>query len=150
MGSLALAHFTLTPNADGTITLGGVTLPAWAARDLAARLYAAAGDVPEEVAGRIRVRAALDRAYRDAVPIHVRDMQTGAVGRFPALRDGRRLTVRLGDSVTATLLAEGSRWRGFGIQHRDDPLFGVVGEVMRPFQRFSADGRVVLQLRERV
>lgn len=35
------------------------------------------------------------------------------------------------------------------VQHRDDPIFGVVGEVMRPFVRYSCASESVKQLREK-
>lgn len=138
---------TMLPN--GHIQLGGVEMPVWMAKDALARVWEMCGDVPADVAGRIRCREHLDRVFSAASVVDVRDMQTGVVGRFPAIRDGRRLVVRLGDSVTATLLDEGERWRGFGVQHRDDPIFGVVGEVMRPFVRFSARGDVAKLIREK-
>lgn len=140
----------VVPHDDGTISIGAASMPAFAARDLAVRILEACGNVPEEVAGRIRCRQHLDALFAGAEVIDVRDMQTRAIGRFPALRDGRRLVVRLGDSVTATLLEEGERFRGFAVQHRDDAIFGVVGEVMRPFVRFSAAANQARQIREKV
>lgn len=147
MSSLALTSFQIASLPTGEVQIGALTLPGHAARDLAVRIMEAAGDVPAEVAGRIRCREHLDRLFAHIQLINVRDMASGAVGRFPAYRDGRRLCVRLGDSVTATLLNEGERWRGFAVQHRDDPLFGVVGEVAMPMARYSADGERARQLR---
>lgn len=137
----------LLPN--NHIQLGDVEVPVWMAKDALARVWELCGDAPAEVAGRIRCRQHLDALFAGAEVIDVRDMQTRAVGRFPALRDGRRLVVRLGDSVTAILLEEGDRFRGFAVQHRDDAIFGVVGEVMRPFVRFSAAANQARQIRER-
>ena len=135
---------TLLPN--GHIQLGGVEMPVRMARDALARVWEMCGDVPAEVSARVRCRVHLDTLFAHASVVDVRDMQTGAVGRFPALRDGRRLVVRLGDSVTATLLDEGERHRGFAQQWRADPLFGPVAELMEPLMRFSAASHQVNRL----
>lgn len=134
---------------NGHVQLGGVEVPAWMARDALARAWEVCGEVPAEVAGRVRCRAHLDTLFARASVVDVRDMQTGMVGRFPAIREGRRLVVRLGDSVTATLLDEGERHRGFAQQWRDDPLFGPVAELMEPLGRYSAASVQVRQLQER-
>ena len=139
----------IVPLADGSIQIGALTLPVFAARDVAVRILEACGDVPEEAQGRVRCREHLDRVFARSAVVYVRDMQTRATGRFPAIRDGRRLVVRLGDSVTATLLDEGERHRGFAQQWRADPLFGPVAELMEPLGRFSAASVQVRQLQER-
>jgi hypothetical protein len=141
--NLPLATFAIAANPDGTVTIGTATLPAWAARDLATRIAAAAGDIPEEVAARVKVRVELDRTFARATPITVRDMQSGATGKFPAVRDEHRVIVRLSDSITAILLPEGERYRGFAVHHRFDPLFGIVTETCRPFARFSCNAAAV-------
>lgn len=135
---------TLLPN--GHIQLGGAEAPAWKVKDALARVWEMCGDVPADVAGRIRCREHLDTLFAHASVVDVRDMQTRATGRFPAIRDGRRLVVRLGDSVTATLLDEGERHRGFAQQWRADPLFGPVAELMEPLGRYSAASHQVNRL----
>jgi len=145
---LALATLQLpTPTPDGQLTLGGVKAPGHVWADYLVRCLERCGDVPEAVAARVRVREHLDRVFSNATPVHVRSMQDGATGRFPAIRDGRRVVVRLGDSVTATLLDEGERARGFACQWRDDPIFGCVSEVMRPFARYSCSVEATNRLR---
>lgn len=128
----------VTPREDGTIAIGPASMPTFAALDLATRILEACGDVPEVAQGRVRCREYLDRTFARSTVIAVRDMGSGAVGRFPSVLEGGRLLVRLSDTVSATLLDEGERWRGFAVQWRFDPLFGCVGELAVPMRRVSA------------
>ena len=147
---LALATLQLpVPTPDGQLTLGGVTAPGHVWADYLVRCLERCGDVPEAVAARVRVREHLDRVFALATPVHVRDMQTGATGRFPAIRDGRRVVVRLGDTRGAVLLDEGERHRGFAVAWRLDDLHGIVSETARPFARYSCASESVKQLREK-
>lgn len=137
----------LLPN--GHIQLGGVEMPVWMAKDALARVWEMCGDVPADVAGRIRCREVLDRDFARATPI--RCWPTGSKARganLPAIRDGNRLLVRVGDTQTAVLLDHGTYWQGPVMQLRDDSLFGVVSEVLTPLVRMSAKAEQALQIRE--
>ena len=137
MTSLALATMVPIALPNGDIQVGNVTLPPHAAADIAARLWELAGNAPAAVEGRIRCRLHLDRMFANAG--RVRCWPTGAKeagANVPAIYDGRRCVVRLGDTLTAVLLERGTHWRGFGMQWNDDALFGPTPTVAG--ERFSA------------
>jgi hypothetical protein len=144
--SIALATMVPTALPNGDIQVGNVTLPPHAARDIAARLWELAGNAPADVQGRIRCRQHLDRLFAHAG--RVRCWPTGAKEagvNVPAVYNGRRCVVRIGDAMTAVLLDRGNYWRGFSMIWNDDALFGPTPTV--GVERFSAVGRHVLQLR---
>lgn len=135
---------------NGHVQLGGVEVPAWMARDALARAWEVCGEVPAEVAGRVRCREHLDRVFERATPIRCWPTGSKAHGaNLPAIREGSRLLVRVGDSVAAVLLDHGTYWQGPVMQYREDSLFGVVAEVLTPMVRMSAKGEQALLLRER-
>lgn len=148
--SLALTSWPIAALPTGEVQIGSLTLPAHAARDLATRIYEAAGDVPHEVAGRVRCREHLDAEFRGAAS--VRCWPTGskhAGASLPALRVGARLTVRTGDTTTAVLFEHGKYWNGFLCQWIDCPIYGPTFNMVAPFVRFSATGVQALLVREK-
>ncbi len=143
-----LLPVTLTD--DGLYTIGAVTAPAHAWRDALAAAWAVMGNTPADVAGRLRCRAHLDRDFAGASVVRCWPTGSKAAGaNLPAVRDGKRLLVRVGDSTAAVLLDHGVYWQGPVMQYRDDSLFGVVAEVLTPMVRMSAKGVQALQLQER-
>jgi hypothetical protein len=138
------------PNADGTITMGGVTVPTWKAADFALRVAEACEATTQAQRTRRLAREHLDRLYATARTVAVRDMQTGAVGKGLALRwSDSRASVRVGDTVDAWLLRDGNRARGFLRQWYADELAagGFVTVTIDPFTRVSVPWAGVARLR---
>jgi len=137
--SLALVGWAIHPNADGTVQIGGAAVPAWMAGDIATRIAEAAGNVPVAQAARVRVREFLDRLFASAQLVPVRLMSTGKVSPCPAYREGPRVHVRLGDTVTAWCIRHDDveRARGMLVQWSEDELAGFVTGLVPGFVRVS-------------
>lgn len=139
MTSLALTSWQITALLTGEVQIGGATMPASVAADLALRIYEAAQSVPAEVQGRVRCRTHLDAMFATAGRIRcwpTLDSKLAVVR--PALFDGRRCVVRLTDTSTAVLLERGGYFRGYACNWREDALFGCVAEIAVPMCRMSA------------
>lgn len=149
MTALALAGWTVAANPDGTVTIGAAVVPAWLAADLAARIAEAADAVPEAVAARLRTRGFVDRLFAGAQLVPARSMVTGAVSPAPAYREGLRVHVRLGDTVTAWCLRNGDRARGMLVQWAEDAIFGHVCSTVPGWPRVSVPWGSALRLADR-
>lgn len=153
MSSLALAALAIDVHPDGTISVGGLTMPAWMAADVAARLAEAARSTTAEQDARRLAREHLDRLYSHACIVAVRDMATGAMSKAPAMRwTDQRASVRVGDTVDAWLVRDGDRARGFLRAWAVDELAagGFVCVTVRPFARVSIPWAGVARLPERI
>lgn len=146
--SIALLAFLPVAHDDGTVTIANINAPAAYWRDFLARAWEVCGGMPADVEGRLRCRAHLDALYRDAGKVRCWPTGSKQLGaNLPAIYDGRRCCVRIGDTAVAVLLDHGVYHQGLMMSYRDDPLFGPVAEIAAPMVRFSARGSQVLQLR---
>lgn len=148
MTSLALSTWlpTLDPE-TGLVTIGAIEAPAEQWRDMLARAWEVCGEVPTEVSGRVRCREHLDAMFQGAGVVRCWPTGSKQLGvNLPAVWDGRRCTVRLGDTSVAVLLDHGTYHQGPMCQYREDSIFGCVAEMVSPMVRFSARGTQVLAL----
>lgn len=151
MSALALGGFAIAATADGQVSIGGMTVPAWMASDLALRIAEAAGDVPAAMERRREVRLHLDRMFASARLVGVREMRPGAHPyKALAYREGRRAHVRIGDAVTAWMRhdAGSKRARGMLVEWHHDALYGFVCTTVDGWPRVSMAWRSVERLHD--
>lgn len=115
--------------ADGSIRIGALTLDRSEARAILVRLAEVVG-AAEHVGDWPGVRAGIDRQFVGAVPVAVRMVADGTLGRglFLPLSE-TRAALRLGDYTTAILVRDGDRGRGMVLSWRPDAIFGAVVDI---------------------
>jgi hypothetical protein len=151
---LTLGGMVIHANADGSVQLGEVSLPAWLAQDISVRLAEAAGEVPEVQASRRRVREHLN-ALGTWQPAKYRNVETRQTAMGMLLRLPGRDTLawlRVSDTVTCLVRREGELYaRGCGLsQWREDTLLGFTFDAVDLTTRLSVRWGVKGRTRARV